>query len=135
MGCLTSLRHILIDIPTWLDTDMIVYLTSLLQNLDTSCSVQTITIVVIVSEECTLHEWGDIAQWEVLDRAFSSLTSPSLTAVQFQVHSNEGRIEDITGLELIHQGLPGLLSRGILDVEKILGMYSVICCRDVLTPA
>lgn len=119
IGCLTSLRHLLIDIPTWLDTDMMLYLAHLLQNLAASSSIQTITVVIIVSEACTLHEWEGTAPWQALDSAFSGLTSASLIEVKIQVHSNEGRLEEITGLDLVEKGLPGLLSRGILKVEKI----------------
>lgn len=114
---------------------MVHYLASLLQNLDTSSSLQTITIVIIISEECTLHDWEDVTKWRALDNAFSDLTSASLIEVNVQVHSNEGRFEDITGLDLIEKGLPGLLSRGILKVEKIKGIYRVIYCSDVLTSA
>ena len=135
IGCLTSLRHLLIDIPTWLDTDMMQYLTSLLQNCNTLSSLQSITIVIIVSEECTLHDWEDIAKWRALDNAFSDLNSASLIEVNVQVHSNEGRFEDITGLDLVEAGLPGLWSRGILKIEKIKGMYCVIRYNDVLISA
>jgi hypothetical protein len=102
---------------------MLQYLSLLLQNLDGTSPVQTITIVIIVSQECTLHEWEHVTQWQALDETFSGLTSPSLIEVKFQVHSNEGRIDDITGLDLIENGLPGLLARGILKVETIPGMY------------
>jgi hypothetical protein len=129
IGCLTSLRHLLIDIPTWIKRDMIQYLAHVLQNMNPSSPVETITILIIVSEECTLHNWEDAAKWQALDIAFSRLTSAALVEVKIQVHSNEGRLEDITGLDLIERGLPGLVSRGILEVEKIPGTCSVIHCH------
>jgi hypothetical protein len=126
IGCLTSLRHLLIDIPTWIKRDMVQYLAHLLQNLDVSSPIETITILIIVSEECTLLNWEDAAKWQVLDVAFSRLTSAALLEVTIQVHSNEGHFEDITGLDFIERGLPGLVSRGILKVEKIPGTCDVI---------
>ena len=119
IGRLTSLHHLLIDIPVWLDLGMITYLVHIIDKLDaTSSPVQDITIVISVSEECTLHEW-ESKEWEALENAFLRLTSSSLRQVTIQVISNEGRIESITGLDLLENGLPGLVSRGLLKVEKI----------------
>jgi len=114
---------------------MLSYLAHLLQKLGASTSIQSITIVIVVSEESTLHDWEDKAKWQTLDVAFSHLTFASLIEVKIQVHSNDEHLEDITGLDIVEKGLPGLLSRGILTVEKIPGMYSGICCRNVLTCA
>lgn len=112
---------------------MILYMVQLLQQLATSRTLETITILIIISQECTLHDWENSEKWQLLDAVFSNLTSPSLFEVKFQVHSNENRFEGITGLDIIERGLPRLLSRGILNVEKIRGMYSLSSCCHILT--
>ena len=100
---------------------MMSYLACLIDKLDVGSPVQNITILINVSEECTLHEWEEPEKWAVLESAFSRLTSPSLIEVRFQIHSIEGCMESITGLELVEKGLPLLSARGILSVEKIPG--------------
>ena len=105
----------------------------LLQQLATSRTLETITILIIISQECTLHDWENSAKWQLLDAVLFGLTSPSLVEVKFQVHSNESRLEDITGLDIIEGGLPRLSSRGILNVEKIRGMHSPSNCHHILT--
>ena len=101
---------------------MIRYLACVLERLDTtSSSVQRITIIITVSDECNLYEWEGKERWDALETAFSRLTSTSLREVKIQVRSNEGCTDEITGLDVVEKGLPGLLSRGILKVEKIQG--------------
>jgi hypothetical protein len=88
---------------------MIQYLVHVLQNMDTSNPVETITTLRRV------HPSRLGGRSKVTGSRYSLLSPTSnfgrSRRSEIQVHSNEGCLEDITGLDPIERGFPGLLSR------------------------
>ncbi|RDB26355.1 hypothetical protein Hypma_006775 [Hypsizygus marmoreus] len=117
---LTSIRTLLIIIPTWYSTWLTVLKTLLSCLNQGACAVvETITIVMLLDKPGSLliSDAHPITGWQDVDAEFAQIPSTSLTEVIFEVYTTEGDDSDILGLDVIRSGLQGLQAQGLLRVE------------------